>query len=54
MNVHMRRRFVRPGLLEVLMIGGLYFAGELCRGLAGGGEEAGGRLAGRWTGTPGG
>ncbi len=45
MNKHMTRRFARPGLLEVLMIGGLYFAGELCRGLAGGGEQAAERHA---------
>jgi hypothetical protein len=39
------RRFVRPGLLEAVLIAGLYLGGELCRGFAGGGEEAAERHA---------
>jgi hypothetical protein len=41
----MTRRFGRSGVLEAIMIAALYLGGELCRGLAGGGEEAAERHA---------
>ena len=40
-----RLAILRPGALEVLAIGALYFGGELSRGLAGGGQAAAERHA---------